>query len=67
MARNSALLLRIEEAAELCGVCTRTMYTLTHRADFPTVKIGKRTLISREGLEEWIRKQTQGNQGGIGA
>lgn len=63
MAKNSALLLRIEEAAELCGVCTKTMYTMTHRADFPTVKIGRRTLISREGLEEWIRKQTQNSMG----
>lgn len=52
------LALSVEEAAELCGVCTKTMYTLTHRADFPTVKLGRRTLISYEGLKEWIRKNT---------
>ena len=56
---NERLTMSVEEAAEELGICTKNMYTLTHRADFPTIKIGRRTRISREGLREWVRQQTQ--------
>ena len=55
------LTLSVAEAAEHIGVCTKTLYELTHRADFPTIKIGRRTRISYEGLREWVRKQEQSN------
>ena len=51
------LTLSVEEAARELGVCSKVVYTLTHRADFPTIKIGRRTRISREGLREWVRNQ----------
>lgn len=53
------LTMSVEEAAEQLGICTKSAYNLTHRADFPTVKIGRRTLISRAGLAEWVRNQEQ--------
>lgn len=53
------LTMSVAEAAKHLGVCTKTAYTLTHRQDFPTVKIGRRTRISREGLVEWVRRQDQ--------
>lgn len=53
------LTLTVEEAAQMLGICSKKVYTLTHRADFPTIKLGRRTLISREGLREWVRKQEQ--------
>ena len=40
------------EAAEVLGV-----YTLAKRADFPSFKVGTRTLISAEGLQEWVAAQ----------
>ena len=60
------LLLSVEEAADLLGICSKAVYTLTHRADFPTVQLGRRRLISRAGLCEWVRKQEQNRnyQGG---
>ena len=54
-----ALTMSVQEAAEQLGVSDKTVYTLTHRADFPTVKIGKRTRISTEGLKIWVRSQEQ--------
>lgn len=60
------LTLSVEEAAEMLGVCTKTLYTMTHRADFPTIKIGRRTRISYEGLREWVRKQ-ENNSSEVGA
>lgn len=57
---NDTLTMSVEEAAQQLGVCMKTVYTLTHRADFPAIRIGRRTRISRAGLAEWIRQQEQG-------
>ncbi len=54
---SESLTMSVAEAAQELGICTKNMYTLTRRADFPTIKLGRRTRISREGLREWVRKQ----------
>ena len=33
-------------------------YQLLNRADFPTLHIGKRKLVTRQRLMEWIEKNT---------
>lgn len=48
------------EAAELLGVSKPTVYQMMARGDFPSFKVGKRTLISVDGLREWVKKQTEG-------
>ena len=45
------------EAARLLGVSKPTVYQMMNREDFPAFKVGARTLITVEGLREWIRKQ----------
>ena len=45
------------EAARLLGVSKPTIYQYIHRGDFPSFKLGNRTLVSVAGLQEWIRKQ----------
>lgn len=57
---NDTLTISVEQAAEQLGVCVKTVYALTHRADFPVIRIGRRTRISREGLREWVKNQTEG-------
>lgn len=47
------------EAARLLGVSRPTVYTLLNRADFPSFKVGNRTLISAEGLREWVKAQAE--------
>ncbi len=59
MSPVESLTMSVEEAAQQLGICTKIAYQLTHRADFPTIKIGRRTRVSREGLREWVRKQEQ--------
>ena len=49
--------LSVHDTAMLLSVSERKVYELLHRADFPAVKIGGRTLISRAGLDEWIEAQ----------
>lgn len=59
MSALESLTMSVEEAAQQLGICTKIAYQLTHRADFPTIKIGRRTRVSREGLREWVRNQEQ--------
>ncbi|WP_251319698.1 helix-turn-helix domain-containing protein [Flintibacter muris] len=56
---DGRLTLSVAEAAKELGICTKSAYNLIHRADFPTVRIGKRVRISRAGLAEWVRAQEQ--------
>ena len=36
-------------------------YILLNRADFPTLHIGKRKLVTRENLFQWMEKNTGEN------
>lgn len=47
------------ETAQALGVSRPTVYQLMKRADFPAFKVGTRTLVSAEGLREWVRAQTE--------
>lgn len=56
--RTQKLTYSVPEAAACIGVCTKTMYNLIHTAGFPVIWIGRKPLISIEGLQEWVRQQT---------
>ena len=47
------------EAARLLGVSKPKVYELMARGDFPSFKVGSRTIVSVEGLLEWVKKQTE--------
>lgn len=47
------------EAARLLGVSKPTIYQYIGREDFPSFKLGNRTLISVEGLRAWVDGQTR--------
>ena len=47
------------EAAAALGLSRPTVYQLMRRADFPSFKVGSRTLSSAEGLREWVQRQTE--------
>lgn len=53
----------VTEAAAALGVSRRTVYDLMHREGFPTLKVGRCRLISRELLAEWVRTQAGAQQG----
>ncbi len=53
------LVYNVTEAAQALGISRRSMYELMHREDFPTLKVGRRRLISKELLAEWVRTQAQ--------
>ena len=59
---NEKLTLSVEEAGKLLGVSRQIAYQLIHRADFPTLHIGRRILVPRKQLEAWMDRQTQGEE-----
>ena len=54
---NEKLTLSVEEAGKLLGVSRQVAYQLIHRPDFPTIQIGRRVLIPKKQLEEWMDRQ----------
>lgn len=52
------LTVNVPEAAQMIGVCSKTMYNLIHSKGFPVVWFGRKPLIPIEGLQEWLRQQT---------
>ena len=54
------LTLSVEEAGNLLGVSRQVAYQLIHRPDFPTIQIGRRVLIPKKQLEEWMDRQVNG-------
>lgn len=57
VSNSPKIALSVAEAATLLSVSKPTLYELIRREDFPSFKLGNRTLISRIGLEEWVEKQ----------
>lgn len=47
------------EAARLLGVSKPKVYKLMARSDFPAFKLDGRTLVSVDGLREWVKKQSE--------
>lgn len=54
---SEKMLLTVQEAADLTGLCAITIYELAKTQGFPAVRVGRRVLISRRGLEDWIAAQ----------
>ena len=54
------LTLSVEEAGKMLGVSRQIAYQLSRRADFPTLHIGRRVLVPRKQLEEWMDRNVTG-------
>lgn len=54
--------LSVAETAAALGVSRPTVYNLLHRQGFPAFRVGGRTLVSAEGLREWVAAQAGGEK-----
>lgn len=52
------LLISISEVARLLGVSLSVAYRLARSAGFPVVRIGRRCLVDRESLQEWVKARS---------
>lgn len=49
------LCMSVPELAAQMGISKPTAYALANRADFPSIRFGKRVIIPREAFEAWLR------------
>ena len=47
-----------KEAAQMLGVSLPTMYELVHIEGFPSIRVGKKILVSVEGLRHWVNERS---------
>lgn len=51
------ILLRVSEAAEICGYSRAFLYNLIDRGEIPVVRVGRSTRIPKVWLEKWVEKK----------
>ena len=49
--------LTVEMLMDYLGIGKTTAYELVNRADFPSFRIGRKILVNRRRLDEWIGQQ----------
>lgn len=54
--REPALLLKVEDAARLLGVGRTTLFELIGQRRIQTVRVGRRRLVVRAGLERFVEE-----------
>lgn len=53
------LFFNAELVGKVLGLSSTTAYELMHRADFPSIKIGNRLIVSKEKFIGWVNKQSE--------
>lgn len=61
MLEQDRLTLSIEEAAALLGISRALAYDLVRRGDLPQLRLGRRIVVPRKALEDFIDDCTQLN------
>lgn len=52
------LTLTAVEIARALGIGRAAAYDLMHRADFPSIRVGRRMIVSRDAFLRWLEMQT---------
>lgn len=50
-------ILTVKQAAELLQLSEDVVYPLTHRADFPAIRVGRAIRIPKNMLMAWVEAQ----------
>lgn len=53
---HTKITLTVPEAAELVGICRPKMYEVVRAGKVRSIKAGKKILISRQSLMDWLKK-----------
>lgn len=54
---SERLLLSVTEAAQTLGISRNLTYELVAQGRLPHIRFGRRVLIPRDGLEQWIARE----------
>ncbi len=58
MTENVSLLVSVVEAAEMLSISRNLAYEMIRQGRIPHVRLGRRVLVSRAGLEQWLARET---------
>lgn len=61
--KRPGMAMSVEEMADELAIGRNVAYELVQRPDFPSFMIGRRVLVSRKGLQEWIDAQCKKGPG----
>lgn len=53
---GTKMTLSVREAAELIGISKPKMYELIHSNEIPSIHVGKKIVITRQALLDWLSK-----------
>lgn len=59
---TNKMTLSVMEVASILQISRGMAYQLVKRKDFPKLRIGKRIIIPRDGLIDWLKEQTEGEK-----
>lgn len=51
------LLLRVDEAARMCGYSRAFLYEAINRGEIPVIKLGRTTRIPKAWLQKWVAEK----------
>lgn len=54
---NPRLTYTVDEVAKTLGWSTANAYKLTQTKGFPAIRIGKRIIVPKAGLHQWLEEQ----------
>ena len=54
---DEKILLSPKDIVSYLGVSKATVYTLLKRKDLPVIKIGSRKYVTKDDLNNWLKKQ----------
>ena len=54
------LFLNAAMVARVLGVAPSSAYELMHEKDFPTLRVGSRTVVPKEKFTEWVEQHMKG-------
>ena len=55
--------LNAKEVQSFLGISRSSTYDLMHRADFPTLHVNARLLVTKANLKTWLESHTNGDYG----
>lgn len=55
--------LNAKEVQSFLGISRSSTYDLMHRADFPTLHVNARLLVTKANLKSWLESHTNGDYG----
>ncbi len=55
---NLPTMLNVNDVADILGLSKTKIYELMNSSEFPTLRIGKRMMVSKEQFVNWINRKS---------